>query len=94
MAYRTSLMLDWVLHIHDSGLYNYQINTVYTRVINIVNGFLIVLLLTIAAAWNFSFLVSTKKLKQVLVYFVMISVIINFTLPLVRLTVDVADAVQ
>lgn len=94
LAYKSNLMLNWALNLQDSGFYNQEINGMYKRVINVINGFLVIALLLIAAAWNFSFLISTKKLKQALIYFTIVSVIVNFTLPLNRLVIDVADAVQ
>jgi len=82
---KSQKMLNWVLGIHDSGFYNQAINNIYKKVINIVNGFLIIALILIAAAWNFSFWISTKNLRKMLFFFAIISIVINFTLPLGRL---------
>ena len=87
-------MLDWVLGVHDAGFYNEAINNIYKKVINIVNGFLIIALLLIAAAWNFSFLISTKNLRRALMFFALLSIVVTFMLPASRLVIDLAETVQ
>ena len=94
MARQSNIMLDWVLKLHDTGFHNQEINTLFKKITNIINGFLIIALIGIAAAWNFTIFISTQQLRKLLTIFVLVSIIINFTLPLNRLIIDLADSVQ
>lgn len=48
MAEKANLTLDWALQINDAGYYNQAINYLFTKVVNILNGFLIIALLLLA----------------------------------------------
>lgn len=94
MLEKSQKMLDWTLNINDAGFYNQAINNIFKKVISVINGFLIIALLIIAAMWNFAALISTKTLRQMLFVFAFISIIVNFTLPIGRLGIDLAESVQ
>ena len=94
MLEKSQKMVDWVLWIHDSGFYSQSINNIYKKVINVVNWFIIIALLIVAFAWNFSFWISTKNLRKTLFFVAIISIVINFTLPFGRLLIDLAETVQ
>lgn len=94
MARQSNIMLDWVLKLHDTGFHNQAINTLFKKMTNIVNGFLIIALILIAGAWNFTMFISTQQLRKLLLIFAIFSIIVNFTLPINRLIIDTAESVQ
>lgn len=94
MARQSNIMLDWVLKLHDTGFHNQEIDNLFKKITNLINGLLIIALIIIAAAWNFTLFIPTQQLRKLLIIFALVSIVINFTLPLNRLIIDLADSVQ
>ncbi len=91
---RSISLLDWTLAIDDTGFRNEKITSVYKKSLNIVNGFFILALLSIAFLWNFSVLVSRDRLKKIMILFIVGIMSVNFMLPVTRLLVDGTNILQ
>ena len=87
-------LLDWVLQIDNSGIEHSSIITYYKKILSAINGLLIIILLTIALLWNFSFFISGERLRKMMLTYFIVVIVVNFSVPLVRLSIDGANMLQ
>lgn len=101
-AIRVQNLLSWSLQISQDGL-NCQpgqtkdcltIELIYGKVLNIVNGLFIILLLVIAFMWNMSLVIPRRYVRKVMIVFIFAIILVNFSFPLNKLLINLANTVQ
>ncbi len=93
-AARIQSLLNWSLAITQESFANPTIERVFSRVLNIVNGFFIVVLLAIAFMWNLSIVIPKKYLRKIVIIFFFAAILVNFALPVNRLLINITNSVQ
>lgn len=93
-AARIQSLLNWTLNLTQESFTNPTIERVFSRILNIVNGFFIIVLLAIAFMWNLSIVIPKRYLRRVVVIFIFAAVLVNFALPVNRLLISVTNSVQ
>lgn len=87
-------LLDWVLQIDNSGIENSSIVNYYKKILNAINGLLIVILLLIAVMWNFSLFISSSRLRNIMLTYFIVVLVVNFSVPILRLGIDFSNMLQ
>lgn len=93
-ALRVQSLLDWTLHISQESFSNTTIERIFSKVLNIVNGFFILILLVIAFMWNMAIIISRRYLKKIMVLFIFSMVFVNFSFPINKLFINITSVLQ
>ncbi len=93
-AIRVQNLLNWTLHISQESYTNPTIDRIYSKILNIVNGFFIILMLVIAFMWNLSIIIPRRYLRKVVIMFIFSIILVNFALPVNKLMINVTNSLQ
>jgi len=93
-AIRAHHALDWILKIDNWGVDHTAITKYYNKITSVVNGFLILIILVIALMWNFSIVIPRSRLRKVMMMYVIVSIVVNFSTPVIKLIIDGSNILQ
>ena len=93
-ALRAFHALDWTLKADNYGVDHTSIAKYYNKITNVVNGLLILIILVIAFLWNFSIVIPRSRLRRIMIMYVIVSLVVNFSTPVIKLIIDGSNILQ
>jgi hypothetical protein len=93
-ALRAFHALDWTLKVDNYGVDHTSIAKYYNKITNVVNGLLILIILVIAFLWNFSIVIPRSRLRRIMIMYVIVSLVVNFSTPFIKLIIDGSNILQ